>query len=111
MLEEDLEGVDERARPCLTRGTARISTCTPYVLLDGVDLCNARNRLGGDRRIAALGDPEELAPQMAPAEGDGDPVCRQLLVRGIAVAPHDAAIVCEQLVEMLAAFNPLLLQI
>lgn len=72
-------------------------------LLDGVDLRNARHSLGGNRRIAALGDLEELAPQVAPAEGDGDPVRRQLLVGGIAVALHDAAIVGEQLVEMLAA--------
>src|SRR5215472_3618929 len=34
---------------------------------------------------------------------DCDPLRRQLLVRGIAVALHDAAIVCEQLLEMLAA--------
>src|SRR5580704_10115630 len=33
----------------------------------------------------------------------GDPVRRQFLVRGIAVALHDAAIVREQLLEMLAA--------
>ena len=41
---------------------------------------------------------------MAPAKGDCDPVRRQFLVRSIAaVALHDAAIVCEQLLEMLAA--------
>ena len=103
MLEEHLEGVDERARSCLAHGTALIGTCATHVLLDDVDLRNARHSLGGNRRIAALGDLEELAPQVAPAEGDGDPVRRQLLAGGIAVALHDAAIVGEQLVEMLAA--------
>jgi hypothetical protein len=48
MLEEDLQRVDERARCCLTRGTARISTCGSHILLDGVDLRNAGNRFGGD---------------------------------------------------------------
>jgi len=97
MLEEDLERVDERARSCPARGTALIGTCTAHVLLDGVDLRNARNGFGGDGRIAALGDLEEFAPQVAPAKGDCDPFRRQFLVRSIAVALHDAAIVCEQL--------------
>src|SRR6516164_6700951 len=103
MLEEDLQRLDERARFCLTHNAARIGACAAHILLDGVDLRDACNRFGGDWRIAALGDLEQLAPQMAPAEGDGNPVCRQLLVRSIAVALHDAAIVCEQLLEMLAA--------
>src|SRR5271166_3609578 len=90
MLAEDLERVDERARSGLTCGPAHISTCAADVILDGVDMRNARNRLGRDGRIAALGDLEELAPQVAPAEGDLDPVRRQLLVGGIAVALHDA---------------------
>src|SRR6516164_4981411 len=50
-----------------------------------------------------LGDLEEFTPQVAPAKGDCDPLRRQLLVRGIAVVLHDTAIVCEQLLEMLAA--------
>src|SRR4249919_1247273 len=97
MLEEDLERVDEWARSYLARGTALIGTCTAHILLDGVDLGNARDGFGGDGRIAALCDLEEFAPQVAPAKGDCDPVRRQFLVRGIAVALHDAAIVCEQL--------------
>ena len=56
MLEEDLQGVDERARSCLTRGTTPISIRAPDILLDGVDQRNARNGFGGDGRIAALGD-------------------------------------------------------
>jgi hypothetical protein len=103
MLEEDLERVDERARSCLARDTALIGTCAADVLLDGVDLGNARNGFGGDGRIAALGDLEEFAPQVAPAKGDCNPVRRQFLVRGIAVALQDATIVCEQLLEMFAA--------
>src|SRR5262249_12626238 len=70
---------------------------------DEVDLRNARHAFSGDRRIAALGDLKEFTPQVAPAKGDCDPLRRQLLVRGIAVALHDAAIVCEQPHEMLAA--------
>jgi hypothetical protein len=74
------------------RGTALIGTFTAQVLLDGVDLANARDGFGGDRRIAALGNLEELASQVAPAKGNCDPVRGHLLVRGIAVALHDAVI-------------------
>jgi hypothetical protein len=38
-----------------------------------------------------------------PAKGDCDPVRRQFLVRSIAVALHDATMICEQLLEILAA--------
>ena len=54
MLEEDLERVDEWARSYLARGTALIGTCAAHILLDGVDLGNARDGFGGDGRIAAL---------------------------------------------------------
>ena len=94
---------DERARSYLARGTPLIGTCAAHILLNGVDLGNARDGFGGDRRIAALCDLEEFAPQVAPAKSDCDPVRRQFLVRSIAVALHDAAIVCKQLLEMLAA--------
>ena len=36
-----------------------------HLFVDGVNLCNARNGFGGDRRIATLSDLEELAPQVA----------------------------------------------
>src|SRR5262247_273660 len=86
------------------RATRRSSALVPpHILLDDVDLRNARHGFSGDRRIAALGDLKEFTPQVAPAKGDCDPLRRQLLVRGIAIALHDAAIVCEQLLEMLAA--------
>jgi hypothetical protein len=52
MLEEHLEGVDEWARSCLAHGTALISTCAARVLLDGVDLRNARHGFGGDTPIS-----------------------------------------------------------
>ena len=73
-------------------GTALIGTCAAHVLLDGVDLAKALDGFGGDRRIAALGNLEELASQVAPAKGDCDAVRGHLLVRSIAVALHDAAI-------------------
>ena len=78
VFEEDPECVDERT---MARDTALIGTCTAHILLDGVDLGNARDGFGGDRRIAALGDLEELASRVAPAKGDCDPVREQLLVR------------------------------
>ena len=86
MLEEDLERVDEWTRSYLARGTALIGTGAAHVLLDGVDLGNARNGFGGDGRIAALSDLEEFASQVAPAKGNCDPLRRQLLVRSIAIA-------------------------
>src|SRR5262245_13055020 len=103
VFEEAPECIDERTRSCLARDTALIGTCAAHILLDDVDLRNARHGFSGDRRIAALGDLKEFTPQVAPAKGDCDPLRRQLLVRGIAVALHDAAIVCEQPHEMLAA--------
>jgi hypothetical protein len=54
MLEEDLERIDERARSCLASGTALIGTCAAHVLLDDIDLRDARDGFGGDWRIAAL---------------------------------------------------------
>src|SRR4051794_39383133 len=39
-------------------------------LLDGIELADAFERLARDRGIAALGDVEELAAQMCPAEGE-----------------------------------------
>ena len=92
MLEEDLERVDERARSCLAHGAPLIGAGAANILLDRIDLRDTRYGFGGDRRIAALGDLEELAPQMAPAKSDRDPVRRKLLVRRVAVALHDAAI-------------------
>ena len=52
MLEEDLERVDEWARSYLARGTALIGTCAAHILLDGVDLGNARDGFGGDGRAS-----------------------------------------------------------
>ena len=101
-----VQRADERARSCLARGTTGVGTGAAHVLLDGIDLRNTRNGFSGDRRIAALGDHEELAPQMAPAEGNGDAIRWQLLVRGVAIALDDAAINCEQLLKMLAAARP-----
>ena len=49
-----------------------IGTYATHVLLDGVDLRNPRNGFGGDRRITALGDLVEFAPQVAPTEGARD---------------------------------------
>lgn len=72
MFEEDFECVDERVCSCLTRGTVLIGTYATHVLLDGVDLRNPRNGFGGDRRITALGDLVEFAPQVAPTEGARD---------------------------------------
>ena len=65
------------------RGTALIGTFAAHVLLDGADLANARDGFGGDRRIAALGNLEELASQVAPAKGNCDPLRGHLLVRGL----------------------------
>src|SRR5262245_56087629 len=73
---------------------------SPDRLLDCIERGNAFERLARDRRIAALGDVEEPAAQMRPAEGKRDGLARRgsnLLVGGITVALHDAAIALEQL--------------
>src|SRR5665213_769917 len=57
----------------------------------------------GDAPIATFRDLEEVTSQMGPAEGDRNAVLRQILVRRIAVALHDATIGREQRLQMLAA--------
>jgi hypothetical protein len=42
----------------------------PDRLLDHIELCDTLKRLARDRRAAILGDVEELAAQMRPAEGE-----------------------------------------
>src|SRR5262245_64892918 len=77
-----------------------IGAHSPDRLLDCIERGNAFERFARDRRIAALGDVEEPAAQMRPAESKGDGLARRgsnLLVGGITVALHDAAIALEQL--------------
>ena len=48
MREERPQSVDKRTRSCLARGAARIGTGAAHVLLDGIDLRNARNDFGSE---------------------------------------------------------------
>jgi hypothetical protein len=81
--------------------TALAGALAPDRLLDCIEDSNALKSFAGDRRRAALGDVEELAPQMGPAKGERDCLVtrsvRNRLVSRITVAVHDAAIVVEQL--------------
>ena len=57
MLKEDLERIDERARSCLVSGTALIGTSAADVLLDDIDLRDARDgsvAMGASPRSAIL---------------------------------------------------------
>ncbi len=61
-------------------------------LLDAVELADAVERLVGDRRAGGGVHIEELAPDMGPAGGLGDPIAGEQLVEpGIAVGVNDAA--------------------
>jgi hypothetical protein len=69
-------------------------------LFDPIECGNAHERLRGNGGVAFPGDLEEAAPDMRPAEGERDRVVRQLLVRRVAVALHDATIVLQQRVQV-----------
>ena len=70
-------------------------------LLDRIEFGNPIERLARDRGVAALGDIEELAAQMCPAEGKRNRLAGcgggDRLVGGVTVALHDAAILIEEL--------------
>lgn len=73
---------------------------SPDRLLDRIERSDTFQRFARDRRIAALGDVEEPAAQVRPTEGKRDglaPGGGNLLVGGIAIALHDAALAFEQL--------------
>src|SRR5215470_6918876 len=100
MLEPGFERCHQRLALVLAHPAPFIGAHSPDRLLDCIERGNAFERLARDRRIAALGDVEEPAAQMRPAEGKRDGLARRgsnLLVGGIAVALHDAAIALEQL--------------
>src|SRR5262245_65579551 len=62
---------------------------------------DAFERFARDWRIAVLGEVEEAAAQMGPAEGERDGLARRsvgdALVRRIAIALHDTAVAIKQL--------------
>ena len=73
----------------------------PDRLLDRIERRDALESFAGDRSGAVLGDIEEPASQVGPAESQRDRLAARCvgnaLVGGISVALHDAAIVLEQL--------------
>ena len=70
----------ERLAPLLAHEEALAGALTPARLLDRIELRDALQRLAGDRRTAILGDVEELAAQMCPAEGERDCLSKQACV-------------------------------
>ena len=72
LLEPGLERQHERLALFLAHGAALVGASAADRLLDRVERGDALERLAGDRRVAALGDVEELAPQVRPAEGERD---------------------------------------
>src|SRR6516165_9986296 len=101
VLEPYLEREDEWSAAFLAHRAALVGARTADRLLDRVERRDALERFAGDRRVAALGEVEEVAPQMCPAEGQRDRLAGCLVgdafVGRVAVALHDAAIAIEQL--------------
>jgi hypothetical protein len=101
VLEPRPERDHERLASLLANRPALLGARAADHLLDRVKRCDAFQRFVRDRGIAALGNVEDLASQMRPAERECDSLlgcgCRNLLVGGVAVALHDAAIAIEQL--------------
>src|SRR5581483_1393653 len=91
-FEPGLHGVDEGLALLLADGTSCVGRLTLDLGLDGIEVGDARERLAGDRRGATGGDLVELAPYMAPAEGEVN-LARlgERPVAGIAIDLEDAA--------------------
>src|ERR1700677_1399705 len=96
LFEEYFEGIHEMSRFLLANRSSFFGTFSSDLLFDAVKLCDAQKRLRGDGGIAFARDFEERPPAMRPAKCGGEAIFGQLLVRRIAVALHDAAIVFEQ---------------
>jgi hypothetical protein len=77
----------------LAHGAPLLSTFAPDGLFDSIERRNAHQRLRGNGGVAFPRNLEEAAPDMRPAKGERDRIIRQLFVRRVAVALHDAAIV------------------
>src|SRR3954468_1731906 len=100
LLKPGLERCHERLAVVLAHPAPVISAHSSDRLLDRIERSDPLKRFACDRRITALGDVEEPAAQMRPTEGQRDGPARRgsnLLVGGIAIALHDAAIALKQL--------------
>src|SRR6185437_15478077 len=87
-----LECFDQRAAALLADGMALFGRTAADVALDPVEIGDAHQRLGGNRRRTALGEFVEAAADMAPAEGQTyfTPL-GQHLVASVAVYLQDTA--------------------
>jgi hypothetical protein len=99
VLEPALERYYQGLAPFLARPAPIIGVHSPDCLLDGIERSNPFKRFARDRPIATFGDIVEPPAQVRPTEGERDHLAGgggNLLVGGIAVALHDAAIAFEQ---------------
>ena len=72
MFQPSLERQHQRLALVLAHGTAFVGAQAADRLLDRVKSSDALERFARDRRVAALGDVEEVTPQVRPAEGERD---------------------------------------
>ena len=101
LLEPGFERDHQGLASFLAHGAALLGAAAADRLLDRIERSNAHERFAGDRSRTALGDVEEAAPQMGPAEGKRDRIAAlgvgNGLVSLVPIALHDAAIAIEQL--------------
>jgi len=99
LLEEGPERGDQRLALVLARLTANGRARSADRLLYSIERGDALERLARDRRVAALGEVEESAAQVRPAEGELNGLVPRLggyrFVGGVTVALCDAAIAVE----------------
>lgn len=71
-FEPGLQAIDQRPGPLLPDGVARLGQTAADLGLDRTERSDARECLCRDRRVAGLGDLEEAAADMRPAEREHD---------------------------------------
>src|SRR5882762_9645914 len=85
------ESFDQRPAALLADRTPLLGGTATDLGLDPIERCNARQRLGGDRRRARLGQLVEVPAHVAPAEGKPRvALLGQYLVAAVAVDLQDA---------------------
>src|SRR5690606_28316208 len=71
-VEPRLQRLDQWPRSRLPPSTARVGRLAADLGLDSIQRADTLQRVAGDRRVPTLGDVVEAAPEVRPAQGEGE---------------------------------------